>query len=66
MRVNKVKTEVWVGAVLVIALTFAILTVVGFGKTMHDLEKIEKAVNEKQKLLKDGIKEAPPVSAYSS
>lgn len=65
MRVSKVKTEVWVRAVLVIALTFAILTVVGFGKTMHDLDKIEKAVQEKQKLLKDGIKDVPPAPVHS-
>lgn len=54
------------GAVLAVALMLAIFAVVGFGKTAKDLKKIEKAVNEKQKLLEEDSKEKPQLPVYNS
>jgi len=55
----KIKTEVGVVILLTISLLIGILTVVGFNKTVNDLEKIEKSVQENQQALNEVIKKMP-------
>ncbi|MFA6184395.1 MAG: hypothetical protein WC682_04845 [Parcubacteria group bacterium] len=48
-----VKTEIGVSIILVFSLLVAIFTVVGFGKTIKDLDRINESVQKNQAALNE-------------
>lgn len=57
MIIPKIKTEVGVVIVIMIALLTGIFTVVGFDKISRDLDKIQAATDANQAALNDIIKD---------
>lgn len=52
---EKIRTEAGVVIILIFATIMIIFTVVGFDKTVKDMEKIDQAMQENQKMLNDSM-----------
>lgn len=52
---EKIRTETGVVVILIFAVIMVIFTVVGFDKTVKDMEKIDQAMQENQKMLNDSV-----------
>jgi hypothetical protein len=59
----EIKIEVGVGIILILSITLAIFTVVGFNKTSRDLDEINKAIGANQAMINDLLKDPKTKSA---
>lgn len=52
---ENIRTEAGVVIILIFAMIMVIFTVVGFDKTVKDMEKIDQAMQQNQKMLNDSV-----------